>query len=91
MAEQEVKRGRPARNPNDTDQAGNEKAPNSVPGRPVLTKDEAKRLNTRKDVKRKEVLFMTPRGVLCKKVYETFRTGRGSFQRLVEIQKNVKG
>ena len=84
MAEQ--KRAR--RNPNNVSNEGKEKTSKDIPGRPAGTLGKKA---VKKDITNQEILYMTPKGVLCKKVYEVFRTHNGKHRRLLRVEKNVKG
>lgn len=87
MAEVQKEAVKPAVNPRNLNEKG-EDVGTKIPGRPVgANKKEAPKA----DPKRTEILFQTPTGKLCKKIYETVRTKNASYRRLVAIEKNVKG
>lgn len=72
-------------NPRNVNDKG-ENVGTKIPGRPVVAKKEAPVVG-----KRTEVLFQTPSGKLCKKIYETVRTKNASYRRCIQVLKNVKG
>lgn len=74
-------------NPNDTDAAGVVHESNKIPGRPLGSNLPQEKRN----IERKEIMFLTPKGKVCKNIYEIFRTKSGTHRRLVQTIKNVKG
>lgn len=65
----------------------------SIPGRPEGAQEAVEKTDTN----RQEVLYMTPKGIMCKKIYEVFRKkpkgckGEGNkYRRLIQTIKNVK-
>lgn len=74
-------------NPNDKKEDGTEVEKGAIPGRPEGANEPVEK----KGVELKEVFFQTPKGVMCKKIYECYRTKRGKYRKLVSVEKNVKG
>lgn len=83
--EAEVK---PAVNPRNVKDNGEVVSSKAVPGRPAGSEKKAP---ARPVGAKTEILFQTPNGKLCKKIYETVRTKNASYRRLIAVQKNVKG
>ena len=80
---------RAKRNPNNVDELkGVEVAAGAVPGRPSKEVIEANKVVKSKEIK--EVMYRTPKGVMCKNVFEITRTKRGTFKKLIRTEKNAK-
>ena len=80
---------RARRNPNNVDELkGVEVAAGAVPGRPSkeVIADNKKVIS--KEIK--EVMYRTPKGIMCKNVFEIIRTKRGTFKKLLRTEKNAK-
>ena len=80
---------RARRNPNNVDEAkGVEMPAGAIPGRPSKEVIEDNKKVISKEIK--EVMYRTPKGVMCKNVFEITRTKRGTFKKLLRVEKNAK-
>lgn len=89
MAEEikeEVKRGRPAK----VEEVKVDKVAKAL-ATPYSNLPKAKEESPIKKVETKVILIQTPTGRLDRKTYQIFRTKRGSYRRLLKIEKGVKG
>lgn len=79
---------RRVRNANNVNEKGVEVKANALPGRP--DPDLVKELDKKGEATEQRVLFLTPKGVMCAKVYKVFRSGRAKYRRYLRTEKNVK-
>lgn len=66
-------------------------SPTKIPGRPKDIADQKAVAKKSEEETKQEasLLFRNTKGQLCRKVFEVFKTPRGTHQRLIRVEKNV--